>query len=266
MKITANGIGMHYTLEGAEGAPVITLSHSLSTDLTMWKPQMKVLLRSYRVLRYDTRGHGGTDAPEGPYTLEKLAEDVRALLRALGIPKTHFMGISMGGMIGQVLALQAPELLRSLILCDTTSEIPEDAGPVWDDRIRTAETQGMEAHVSATIERWFTPGFQRDRPEVIAEVSAMISATKPKGYIGCAHAIRHLNVTDRLSRIRVPTLIIVGEDDPGTPVSASRTIHEKIDGSELVILKSASHLSNIEQAEAFNRSVSSFLDRIERKM
>jgi 3-oxoadipate enol-lactonase len=265
MKVTANGIGIHYTLEGAESAPVIALSHSLSTNLTMWEPQMEVLLRSHRVLRYDTRGHGGTDVPEGPYTLEMLAEDVQALLHVLGVPKTHFMGISMGGMVGQTLALMAPELLRSLILCDTSSVIPEDAGPVWDDRIRTAETRGMEAHVSATIERWFTPGFQRERPEVIAEVSAMIRATSPRGYIGCAHAIRHLNLTDRLSSIRVPTLIIVGEDDPGTPVSAARAIHEKIGGSELVILKSASHLSNIEQAEAFNRAVSSFLNRIDKR-
>jgi 3-oxoadipate enol-lactonase len=263
MKVTANGIGIHYTLEGPESGPVIMLSHSLSTNLTMWDPQMEMLLGSYRVLRYDTRGHGRTDVPEGPYTLELLAEDVRALLHVLGITKTHFMGISMGGMIGQTLALKAPELLKSLILCDTTSEIPEDAGPIWDDRIQTAETQGMEAKVSDTIERWFTPGFREGRPEVIAKVSAMISTTDPRGYIGCAHAIRHLNLTDRLSRIKVPTLIIVGEDDPGTPVSASRTIHEKVADSELAILKSAYHLCNIEQAEAFNKAVSSFLNRIE---
>ncbi|MBN1102200.1 MAG: 3-oxoadipate enol-lactonase [Deltaproteobacteria bacterium] len=265
MKVTANGIGIHCTLEGSESAPVITLSHSLSTNLTMWEPQMETLLRSHRVLRYDTRGHGGTDGSEGPYTLEMLAEDLRALLHVLGIPKTHFMGISMGGMIGQVLALKAPEMLRSLILCDTSSEIPKDAGPIWEDRIRTAETRGMEAHVPATIERWFTTGFRKARPEVIAGVSSMIRETSPRGYIGCAHAIRRLNLTDRLSRIKVPTLIVVGEEDPGTPVSASRTIHEKIADSELIILKSASHLSNIEQAEAFNRTVSDFLDGIEAK-
>jgi 3-oxoadipate enol-lactonase len=261
MKITANGNSMNYQLEGSASAPVVTLSHSLATNLSMWDPQVPAFTSRYRVLRYDTRGHGGTDAPEGPYSLEQLAEDVRALLHALGIARTHFIGLSMGGMIGQTLGLQNPQILHSLVLCDTSSRVPPEAKPMWEERIKVARTQGMEPHVEPTIGRWFTAPFRERRPEVVDPVRAMIRATNPRGYIGCSQAIAALNLTDRLHAVSVPTLVVVGEDDPGTPVAASRTIHEKIKGSELVILKSASHLSNMEQAEPFNRAVSTFLGR-----
>lgn len=259
MRITINGISMHYTLNGPAGAPVVTLSHSLATHLGMWEPQVAALAARYRVLRYDTRGHGETDAPAGAYSLGLLAEDAKALLSALGIERTHFIGLSMGGMIGQLLALKHPEMLRSLILCDTSSRIPPEAKPMWDERIREAETQGMEPHVEPTIGRWFTAPFLTARPDVVDRVRAMIRGTKPQGYIGCGHAIKLLDLTDQLPSISVPTLVIVGEDDPGTPVAAARTIHERIRGSELVILRSASHLSNVEQADAFNAAVTAFL-------
>ena len=262
MKITANGISMNYRLEGAESAPVITLSHSLATDLTMWDPQMDPLLKSYRVLRYDTRGHGKTEAPQGPYSLELLADDVLGLLKALGIEKTFFMGISMGGMIGQVLGLTAPGLLEGLVLCDTSSLVPDEAKPVWDERIEAVQKKGMESQEEATLERWFTPTYRKEHPEVVEKITAMIRGTKPQGYIGCGHAIRDLKLTDKIAAIKVPTLIIVGEDDPGTPVAASQVIHGRIKGSELVILKSAAHLSNIGQAEAFNTAVLNFLGKI----
>ena len=262
MKITANGISIHYMLEGAESAPVITLSHSLATDLTMWDPQMVSLLKSYRVLRYDTRGHGKTEAPQGPYSLELLVEDVLGLLRALGIEKTLFMGISMGGMIGQVLGLKSPDLLKGLVLCDTSSRVPDEAKPIWNERIETVQKKGMESQVDVTLERWFTPSYRKDHPEVVEKITAMIRATNAQGYIGCGHAIRDLNLTEKITAIKVPTLIIVGEDDPGTPVAASQVINEKIKGSELVILKSAAHLSNIEQTEAFNKAVLKFLGKI----
>jgi len=261
MKIDVNGITMHYELEGPESAPVVTLSHSLATDLSMWNPQMAVLKSGYRVLRYDTRGHGGTNAPEGPYTLEQLAEDAKALLQALGIPKTHFMGISMGGMIGQILALKTPGMLRTLILCDTSSRIPEEALPVWEERIGLAQKQGMDALVESTMERWFTASFRAKPIPVIEEVRAMIRTTPLKGYVGCSRAIMKLNLTERLSEIALPTLIVVGEEDPGTPVAASQAIHKQIKGSELVILKSAAHLSNIEQQDAFITVVLDFLRR-----
>jgi 3-oxoadipate enol-lactonase len=259
MKITANGISMNYQLEGPASAPVVTLSHSLATNLSMWDPQIPMLTSRYRVLRYDARGHGGTDAPEGPYSLEQLAEDARALLKALEIARTHFIGLSMGAMIGQILGLQCPQILQSLILCDTSSRVPPEAKPTWDERIRVARAQGMEPHVEPTISRWFTAPFREKRPDVVDPVRAMIRGTSPRGYIGCGQAIAALDLTDRLHAIGLPTLIIVGEDDPGTPVAASRTIHEKIKGSELVILKSASHLSNMEQPDAFNRAVTAFL-------
>ncbi len=261
MRITANGINMHYTLNGPASAPVVTLSHSLATNLSMWEPQVSALAARYRLLRYDTRGHGGTDAPGGPYSLDQLAEDAAALFRALGIERAHFVGLSMGGMIGQVLALKHRERLRSLILCDTSSRIPPEAWPMWEERIRTTEQQGMEPHVEPTIGRWFTPPFAARNPEIVESVRAMIRRTKPQGYIGCCHAIKALDLTDRLSAIAVPTLIVVGEDDPGTPVAASRAIHERIKGSALVILNSASHLSNLEQSEAFNRALLDFLGR-----
>jgi 3-oxoadipate enol-lactonase len=261
MKITANGIRMNYTLEGPTSAPVVTLSHSLATNLSMWDPQVPALTSRYRVLRYDTRGHGGTDAPEGAYSLEQLAEDARALLQALGIARTQFVGLSMGGFIGQILALKYPHLLQRLVLCDTTSRVAADARPMWKERIRVAKTHGMEPHVEPTIGRWFTAPFREQHPEVVNPVRAVIRATISAGYIGCCHAIAALDLTDCLHAISVPTLIIVGEDDPATPVAASQTIHERIQGSELVVLKSASHLSNVEQPEAFNRAVTAFLAR-----
>jgi len=262
MKITANGITMHYEMDGPESAPVVTLSHSLATDLSMWDPQVAVLKSGYRVLRYDTRGHGGTDAPEGPYTLEQLAEDVRALLHALRIPKTHYMGISMGGMIGQVLALKNPGMLQSLILCDTSSRIPEEALPIWEERIGLAQKQGMDALVESTMERWFTASFRRKPLPALDKIRGMIRTTPVKGYVGCSRAIMRLNLTERLREITLPSFIIVGEEDPGTPVAASQVIHEQIKGSELVILKSAAHLSNIEQQDAFNTAVMAFLKRL----
>ena len=262
MKITANGININYSLEGPASGPVITMSHSLATDLTMWDPQVPELTSRYRVLRYDTRGHGGTDAPPGRYSLEQLTEDVRALLQALGIAQTHFMGLSMGGMIGQMLALKYPHLLQSLLLCDTMSRVPPEAKSLWEERIRIAETQGMEPHVEPTLERWFTAPFRAAGAPILDTVRALIRSTNPHGYAGCCQAIAALNLTEHLKLLNLPTLIIVGEEDVGTPVAASRTIHEQIKGSELVILKSASHLSNLEQPEAFNQAVMAFLQKV----
>ena len=262
MKIAANGINVNYTLDGPAGAPVVTLSHSLATDLSMWEPQLKPLLARYRVLAYDTRGHGGTDAPAGAYSLGQLAEDARAMLKALGIAKTHWVGLSMGGMIGQTLALESPELFLSLSLCDTSSRIPAEAKPVWQERIKTAETQGMEPIVEPTLGRWFTTPFRESRKDLMDRVRAMIRGTKPQGYAGCCHAISALDLTDKLSAIRIPTLVVVGEEDQGTPVAASRAIQAQIAGSQMETLQSAAHLSNMEQPEAFTAAVTSFLARL----
>jgi 3-oxoadipate enol-lactonase len=259
MKISANGIQMSYALEGPASGPVITMSHSLATDLSMWDPQARALAARYRVLRYDTRGHGGTDAPAGGYTLSQLADDARALLKALGITRTHWIGLSMGGMIGQTLALSSPEMLQSLSLCDTSSRIPADMKHLWDERIATVDAKGMEPMVEPTVARWFTPKFIETHKDVIESVRAMIRRTPAKGYVGCCHAIRALDLTDRLEAVRLPTLIIVGAQDMGTPLAASQAIHQRIKGSELVVLDPASHLSNLEQPAAFTDALEKFL-------
>ena len=263
MKLTANGISVNYTLDGSATAPVVTLSHSLAADLAMWDPQMKALTAKYRVLRYDTRGHGATDAPAGAYTLAQLAEDARAMLQALGIARTHWIGLSMGGMIGQTLALSSPGLFQSLALCDTSSRVPAEARPVWQERIKTAQSQGMEPIVEPTIGRWFTAPFREQRRDVIDPVRTRIRTTNPQGYAGCCAAISQLDLTDRISAIKLPTVIVVGEEDQGTPVAASRAIQAQIAGSQLEIIKSAAHLSNLEQPEEFTRIITSFLARLD---
>lgn len=259
MKLSVNGIEINYAIEG-EG-PVVTFSHSLGCNLSMWDAQAAALRGRYQVLRFDTRGHGQSGAPAGAYTLEQLAEDLHGLLGGLGITRTHFVGISMGGMIGQVFALKHPEMVRSLVLCDTTSRVPAGAAPVWQDRIKTAEAKGMEPLVEPTLSRWFTAPFRARRPDLMEQVGAMIRATPAQGYIGCCHAIPKINVIDRLGAVACPALVIVGEEDPGTPVEMARDIHAALPSAELAILRSASHLSNLEQPEEFNRVLVRFLDK-----
>ena len=259
MRIKAKGIQTNYELSGKKGAPVVVLSHSLGATLTMWEPQMDSLNPHFQVLRYDMRGHGSSDVTPGPYTLELLAEDVIGLLDALNIDRVHFVGLSVGGMIGQSLALNHANRLRSLALCDTAAVIPAEAQPIWQERIDAAREKGMESSVDQTMERWFTPSFLSMNSPKVVPIRKEFLATRVEGYIGCMEAIRRLNYLDRLSMIKLPTLIMVGEDDPGTPVSASQAIHERISNSKLVILPSARHLCNVEQPEAFNAALIRFL-------
>ena len=260
MKISANGIDINYLVEG-EG-PWLTMSHSLACNLHMWDEEAKRLSKRYKVLRYDTRGHGQSSAPAVAYTLEMLADDLHALLQALGVQSTHFVGLSMGGMIGQTFALKYPGVFKSLALCDTTSRYPAEAAPVWADRIKTVEAQGMESMVASTLERWFTPTYRKGRPEVVEKVAAMIRSTPVPGFIGCCHAIPKINLTARLAEIRCPSLVIVGKDDPGTPVSMAEDIHRAMPGSQLVVIPAAAHLSNLEQPDAFNQALGDFVDKV----
>ena len=261
-RFSANGASIHYEMEGPENGRVVTMSHSLSAHSGMWAPQVPALVaRGYRVLRFDTRGHGQSNARDGPYSLEMLADDAAGLLRSLGIGKTHFVGLSMGGMIGQTLALKRPELLRTLVLCDTASGYPPESAGLWKDRIAAAQANGLAAGVEGTMDRWFSPGFMASGAPVLDAVRTMIRNTPVPGYVGCCHAISALDLTERLSGIDIPTLIIVGEDDPGTPVAMSRIMHERIAGSELVILPVARHLSNLEDVEGFNAALLDFLGR-----
>ena len=261
--LRANGISMAYHLDGPADRPVVTLSHSLATSSAMWGPQVDVLTASYRVLVYDTRGHGGSDVPPAPYSLAELADDVHALLGGLSIAKTYFVGLSMGGMIGQLLALTHPELLHGLVLCSTTAKMTTDAGAIWDERIAMAEEQGMAAHVEPTIERWFTWPFVERHPEVVDPIREQIRGTDPTGYAGCIGAIRHTDLLDRLAELRMPVMVIAGRDDPGLP--AAEAIHEHIPGSELVVLSPAAHLCNLEQPAALNEALLGFLARCERR-
>ena len=259
MEIKVNGLKVNYEIAG-EG-PWVTLSHSLACNLHMWDEQMAALTRHYKVLRYDTRGHGKSEAPSGPYKLEELADDVHGLLLALGIKNTHWVGLSMGGMIGQTFALRYPGVFRTMVLADTTSRYPKEAAPVWEERISVAQTQGMQAIVDGTLARWFTEAYCKSHPAVIARIGDYIRTTPVAGFVGCCHAIPKIDLTHRLKDINAPTLIIVGEQDPGTPVSMAREIHEAKPGSELVIIPSAAHLSNIEQAQAFDAALLGFLYR-----
>jgi 3-oxoadipate enol-lactonase len=262
MKISANGIDIHYSVEG-EG-PWLTMSHSLACNLHMWDEEAKRLSGRYKVLRYDTRGHGASGAPAGAYSLELLADDLHGLLQALGVQSTHFVGLSMGGMIGQTYALKYPGRFKSLALCDTTSSYPADAAGVWAERIKTVEAQGMEPLVTPTLERWFTEPFRKTHPQVVEKVAAMIRTTPAPGYVGCSYAIPKINLTARLAEIRCPSLVIVGKDDPGTPVAMAEEIHRALPGSTLVIIPSAAHLSNLEQPDAFNQALADFLEKADK--
>jgi 3-oxoadipate enol-lactonase len=262
MHVRANGIDIHYEIEGDDGNPWIVMSHSLACDFSMWNEQVGPLSRRYRVLRYDTRGHGGTTATSPPYTLDLLAEDAKALLDALGIARAHWVGLSLGGMIGEAFALRYPERLASLVLCDTTSRYPASAAAAWDERIRNARTGGMAALADPTLARWFTPAFHRARPEVIEAVRTTIVATPVDGYAGCGLAIATIDLTSRLPALNLPTLVLVGADDQGTPVAMAREIEQAIPGARLVVIPEAAHLSNIEQAAQFNEALLGFLGSI----
>ena len=261
MQVRTNGILMEYELSGKMDAPMVLMSHSLGCDLALWTFQLEALEPHYRVLRYDTRGHGGSQATEGAYTLKQLGLDAVSLLDALGVERVHWVGISLGGMIGQELALNHPDRILSLSLCDTAANLPPEAQPLWQERIETVRTKGLGALVEATLERWFTTAFLAGNPAQVEQIRRQFLTTPVAGFIGCVEAIRGLNYLDRLVEIRIPTLIIVGEDDPGTPVAFSEAIHERIAGSQLVVLPKAAHLSNVEQSRAFNQALLEFLKK-----
>jgi len=262
MKAKVNGIEINYEIHGKEGAPWLTLSHSLACSVRMWDDQIASFGDRYRILAFDTRGHGASAAPAAPYTLEALADDLSGLLKHLAIERTHFVGLSMGGMIGQTFALKYPGVFTSLTLADTTSRYPAEAAPVWADRIRMAEEKGMQPLVQPTLERWFTEPFRKAKPDIVARVGALIAGTPVAGFVGCCHAIPKINLTARLKEIRCPILVIVGEQDMGTPLAMAREIHDNAPGSKLVILENAAHLSNMEKPREFDRALSEFLSGV----
>ena len=224
MQIRVNGISMNYELTGKAGAPVVVLSHSLGSSLVMWEPQLPVLEPHFQVLRYDTRGHGGSEAAPGPYTFELLAEDVVGLLDGLGISKAHFIGLSMGGMIGQALGLVHPDRLLSLTLCDTAAANPPGSGKSGRNGSIWFGKRGWLPCWNRPWSAGLRPEFVRQAPPILEKIRRQFLTTSINGYVGCSQAIMELDYLDRLRQIKTPTLIVVGEDDPGTPVSAARAI------------------------------------------
>lgn len=262
MKINHNDILTNYELTGNPDGEVIVLSHSLGSSLIMWNPQVDMLSDDYRVLRYDTRGHGGSSAPPGKYSMKLLVSDAISMLDALEIEKVHWVGLSMGGMIGQGLALQAPERLISLSLCNTMSIIREETKELWSNRIKTGERFGMHHLVDFAMERWFTESYRSAEPIDYQEIRAQFLQTPVYGYVGCCHAIYRLDYLDQLKQIATPTHIIAGDQDLATPVEEAQVMHERINGSSLKVIEGAAHLSNIEKSTEFNASLSRFLQNL----
>lgn len=248
---------LFYRLEGNEPKPVLVLSHSIGTDHAMWDPQMPDLLPYFRVLRYDTRGHGASDAPSGEYSVAQLGLDVLALLDSLGISRFYFCGLSLGGAIGQWLAAHAPDRLTKLILANTSPQF--GLRPNWETRIATVEKHGMAGIVEMAMQRFFSANFlQRSNPYADT-IKSVFLGTDPEGYIGCCAALRDTNHIDLLREIQVPTLIIVGDQDVSTPWSGhGEILAREIAGSKVVRLPAA-HLSNIERPRSFTAALMEFL-------
>lgn len=257
-QIKANSLSINYQLEGPAAGQVVMLSHSLAADLSMWDPQVDTLTAAgYRVLRYDTRGHGASDVPRGPYTMAQLADDAVGLMDVLDLKSVHFCGLSMGGMVGQLLGARFAHRLRSLILCSTSAHMPP--WQLWDERIAMVRKNGLAAAVDATIDRWFTKSGQQRLPEAVEKIRKVYVNTSVDGFCACCAAIRDMDLRETIQGIATPTLIMVGEHDEGTPVSHAKQIQERITMSRLEVVADAAHLQNIEQASVFDKTVLAFL-------
>jgi 3-oxoadipate enol-lactonase len=255
MKAKVNGTELYYEVSGKEGKPWLVLSHSLACTVRMWDPQVAAFQDRYRILNYDMRGHGASAAPSGAYTLDMLADDVVGLMKELKIERATYIGLSIGGMIGQTLALRQTKLFDKMVLADTSHAQPPEAQKQWDERIKTAQTQGMKALVPPTMERWFTPAF-RDKPEA-KKIAELIANTPVNGYVGCGQAIMKLNTTARLKEIKIPVLAITGEADGAA--AGTKYIGENVPGAKFVSIAQAAHIANVEQPEKFNQALREFL-------
>ena len=250
------GARIHYRWDGPEDAPVVLLSNSLGTDFSMWDTQAAAWSKKFRVLRYDTRGHGQSSVTPGPYSIQQLGSDVVALMDALGVSRAHFCGLSMGGQTGMWLGGNVPERLGKLILCNTGAKIgtPES----WGARIETVRKGGMKSVAPAVIERWFTAGFRAKEPGRVAAVRGLLEKTNPDGYIANCEAVRDFDCRNRLDKIVAPTLVIAGAADTSTPPADGRFLAERIRGARFVELNAA-HLSNVEDEARFTEEVGDFL-------
>ena len=250
-------VDVQHTLEGPADAPVIVFSNSLGTTGAMWDAEAAALSERFRVLRYDTRGHGRTPAPPGPYTVGDLAGDLLALLDRLGLERVSFCGLSIGGMTGMWLGVHAPERIDRLAICCTGMQLP--TAEMWTDRAALVRREGMGSVIDATMDRWFTPGFRERNPELVERIREIFLATDPEGYAGCCEALAEFDMRGRLDVVTAPTLVIAGEEDQvGTPERAG-AIGEEIEGSRVVILPDARHLAAVEQADAVTRELEQLL-------
>ncbi len=258
MRIKANGININYQIDGPDGAPWLVFSNSLMTNLSMWDEQVDELQKSFRILRYDQRGHGGTQAPEGAYTFDVLTADVVALLDALTIERANFAGISMGGMTALLLAQRHRNRFDRIIACDCGPASTPASAQQWKERVDLAAEKGMEALVEPTVNRWFPPEFVAKEPPVLDKVREMIRTTPFAGFAGCAAALSDYDLRPGLPAIGNPTLLIVGSKD--ATLAGIKQINAAVPGSKLVELEGAGHLSNLEQPQAFARAARDFLD------
>jgi 3-oxoadipate enol-lactonase len=250
------GVRIHYDLAGPSASPALVFSNSLGATFSMWDPQMLALQKQFRVLRYDTRGHGQSSVTPGPYTIEQLARDVLALLDQLNLDRVHFCGLSMGGQTGMWLALNAPARLNKLVLSNTAAKIgsPE----TWNLRIEGVRTGGAKAVSAAVMERWFSPNYRANSPDVVASTKRMFESANSEGYIANCLAIRDFDAREAVAAIRVPTLVIAGTHDAATTPTDGHYLADRIAGARYVELNAA-HLSNIEDPEHFTPEVNAFL-------
>lgn len=260
MRATINGIDMNYLVEGAGDAPAVVLHHPLATDLSFWDETAAALKNDWRVIRFDARGHGLTAATAAPYDFRTLSADTVALMDHLGVKRAAFVGLSMGGMVAQDLGLDHATRFSCLVIASSTSRIPENLRHLWSDRVKVARAEGMASQVEPCLARWLAAA-SRQRADVVERCTRLIKATPVEGYGGWCGAIETLDMTDKLGGITLPTLVVVGQEDPATPVAASETIQRAIPGAKLAVLPGVSHMLAIEAPAAFVASVAPFLAR-----
>ena len=260
MKIQLGGIAFNYEIGGKPGAPWVTFAHALANDLTLWDEQAARLEDRYRILRYDQRGHGGSAATDGPYDFDMLIGDALGLWDALGVERSHWVGLSIGGMIGYGLAQDHADRLTTLVACDARPDAPPDYAAYFQYRIDTAREKGMEGLVEPTIERWFTAETRAANPPALDKVRGTIRATDPVGHAGCCEALKRLAFGARLGDIAVPTLLIGGGADKGAPPEALAEAQRAIPDARHVVIDGAGHISNLENPAQFNRALEDFLD------
>ena len=258
-RVTVDDLKIAYRLEGKDEAPVILFSHALATSGDQWRYQIGEFARDYRILAYDMRGHGDSDAPDFPYDFDLLADDVAGLMRALGIEAACFVGISIGGMIGQALAVRHPKLFTGMVLASTLAKTSPEGRQLWQTRLDQVRRDGLEPQVTPTLERWLSPQFRQSHPEVAGWLGDMIRSTPVAGYVGCGHAIMGLDLVQRLPEIKLPVLVIAGEKDPAATPAAAQAIAQAIPGARLEVMAGCLHQTAIEAPGTFNRHLRDFL-------